>query len=108
MSRLDNRSSIEMHQMQVLSGAHAACSIARFFSGLHLSRIRHTTEELLLFQHLSGHACLCVHFGVQLMQNEPEFHLKAHARQLQDLPKQQLPQVSVRNRVTVVAVSRFS
>ena len=46
--------------------------------------------------------------GVQLVQNEPEPDLQPQARQLQDLSQQQLPQVSVRNRIAIVAVSRFS
>jgi hypothetical protein len=42
------------------------------------------------------------------MQNEPELDFQPYARQLQDLPEQQLPQISICNRIAVVAVSRFS
>jgi len=45
----------------------------------YLSGIQHATEEFLLFQHLSSHACLRMRLRVQLMQNEPEPDLQPHA-----------------------------
>lgn len=108
MPRLDGQLRMNTDQAWVLDGEHAVRSIAQILSRSHFSRIRHATEELLLFQHFSSHTGLHMRLSVQLMQNEPEPDFQPHARQLQDLPQQQLPQVSVRNRVAIVAVSRFS
>jgi hypothetical protein len=70
----------------------------------HLLGIRHAVEMFLFLQHLSRHFCFRMRFSIQLMQNEPNPNLDSQVQLLRDFSQQQLPQIFVHDRITIVNV----